>query len=56
MKTKVYEVIGRMSGNYSLEMKTKFVVSKSKNEAKKDSGFDFIKSIYLRNDIKPEEI
>lgn len=49
MKTKrIYEVIGRMSGSYSTELKIKFVTAENKEQAKKLSGFDYVKAVHFR--------
>jgi hypothetical protein len=53
---KVYEVVGRKSGGYSTALKTKYVKASSKNKAKTESGFDYVKAIHLRKDIKPNEL
>lgn len=53
---RVYEVVGRLSGSYSSSLKIKFVKATSKKDASEKSGYDYIKSIYWRKDIKPSEL
>ena len=45
---KFYEVVGRMSGSYSTELKIRFVTAENKNQAKELSGFDYVKAVHFR--------
>ena len=45
---KIYEIIGRMSGSYSTELKIRFVTAENKTQAKELSGFDYVKAVHFR--------